>query len=258
MTVLVAPAFARRRLLALFAFQIELARTRETIREPHMGLIRLQWWRDALAEARAGAPRRHPVVLELAPSLVDGTLPLDDLTGLVDARERDIDDSPPESLAALESYASATSGALAILALRVLGETRADAAGAARAVGTAWALTGLLRAAPFHAAVRRCYLPADLIDAQNLDLESWFAGRAGAAAAPIVAAVAARAGTTLAQAAREAVPRNGFAAVAPAVLVPAHLRRLARAAHDVFDARFQRPLPSAALRLWLASWTGRW
>lgn len=255
---LVAPAPARRRLLALLAFNVEVARTRETIREPHMGLIRLQWWRDAVAEAQAGRPRRHPVVLELAPSIADGTLPLDSLIALIDARERDIDDALPESLSALENYARDTAGALARLILRVLGVDAIDAVHSAEAVGTAWALIGLLRAAAFHAVSRRCFLPADLVAKAAIDLESWFAGRTGQAAAPVVASIAGRARVLLDAAARRAVPRHGFAAVAPAVLIPIYLRRLARVDNDVFAPAFQDKLPSAALRLALARWLGRW
>lgn len=258
LTTLVAPASARRGLLALLAFNAELARTRETIREPHMGLIRLQWWRDALTEAQAGRPRRHPVVQEIAPLVAAGDLPLDALIALVDARERDIDDALPESLAVLEAYARDTAGALARLSLRVLDADSVDAARSAEAVGTAWALVGLLRAAAFHAVSRRCLLPADLVAEAGIDIELWFAGRAGQAAGPVVASIAGRAQALLDGAAHRAVPRRGFAAVAPAVLVPIHLRRLARVGNDVFAPGFQDGIPSAALRLALARWLGRW
>ena len=46
LTALFAPAVARDVLLALYAFNHELARAREVTREPHLALIRLQWWRE--------------------------------------------------------------------------------------------------------------------------------------------------------------------------------------------------------------------
>ena len=58
LAALLAPPAARDALLALAAFSSELARVpRARPREPAMGEIRLQWWRDALAApARARAP----------------------------------------------------------------------------------------------------------------------------------------------------------------------------------------------------------
>jgi len=40
----------------------------------------------------------------------------------------------------------------------------AGAAGTGTPSGSAWALTGLLRAVPFHARQRRLYLPADRLE----------------------------------------------------------------------------------------------
>ena len=62
-TALFAPAAHREALFALYAFNYEIARVREIVREPMLGRIRLQWWREAMAAAFAGGPvRRHEVV----------------------------------------------------------------------------------------------------------------------------------------------------------------------------------------------------
>ena len=60
---LFAPEPARTDLLALLAFNHELARTRSVTREPMLARIRLEWWREAVAEAAgAGKPRAQPIV----------------------------------------------------------------------------------------------------------------------------------------------------------------------------------------------------
>src|SRR5262249_59311777 len=69
LTALFAAAPARADLMALYAFNLEVAKTREVVREPMMGLMRLQWWRDALAEIYAGTERRHQVVQPLAAAI---------------------------------------------------------------------------------------------------------------------------------------------------------------------------------------------
>src|SRR5215469_14672661 len=66
-TALFAPEPHREDLFALYAFNYELAKVRESVREPMMGRVRLQWWRDTIAEIAAGqTPRRHEVAEPLA------------------------------------------------------------------------------------------------------------------------------------------------------------------------------------------------
>src|SRR5258708_29148912 len=63
LAALFAPEPARRALLALLAFDHELARTSTVTREPMLARIRLQWWREAVAEAPSIAkPRAQPIV----------------------------------------------------------------------------------------------------------------------------------------------------------------------------------------------------
>src|SRR5215471_2113760 len=69
LTALFAAPAARGDLMALYAFNLEVAKTRETVREPMMGLVRLQWWRDCIAEIYAGGARRHQVVQPLADTI---------------------------------------------------------------------------------------------------------------------------------------------------------------------------------------------
>lgn len=40
----------RKRLVALYAFNLELARVRSVVSEPGLGAIRFQWWRDVMEE----------------------------------------------------------------------------------------------------------------------------------------------------------------------------------------------------------------
>jgi len=56
---LFAPAEIRPYLFALYAFNHELARIGETVHEPMMGQIRLQWWREAIDGARRGQSGRR-------------------------------------------------------------------------------------------------------------------------------------------------------------------------------------------------------
>ena len=61
-----APAPRRAALYALYAFNLEVAKTAEVVSEELLGQIRLEWWREAIEECYDGEPRRHEVVEALA------------------------------------------------------------------------------------------------------------------------------------------------------------------------------------------------
>ncbi len=132
---------ARADVVALYAFNHELARASEVARDALMGEIRLTWWREAMEEIAAGkAHRRHPVVDVLAHSPID---PLA-LAAMAEARLADLDPKPFADESAVLDYVDATAGALMALAAR-----RLDAGAEprhTRAAARAWALTGLWRA----------------------------------------------------------------------------------------------------------------
>jgi phytoene synthase len=140
---LLAPPERRDALLALALLHHELARIPDIVSQPMAGMIRLQWWREALDELAAARPaRRHPVVEALAPPLAAGLVEPEALHGLIDAREAALERLPAE-LGALESYAATTSGALQSVVYGALGGRDPVEARAAALIGTAYGLARL-------------------------------------------------------------------------------------------------------------------
>ena len=130
LAVLFAPEPQRRDLLALLAFDHELARTRAVTREPMMAHIRLQWWREAAVEAAgSGAPRAQPIVESLSETMRRHGVAPGRLVAVIDAREEEIDG--PLDVMRLGH-------ALADLQLAVLKVDDADTQRAVHAVNTAW------------------------------------------------------------------------------------------------------------------------
>jgi phytoene synthase len=250
-TTLFAKGEARAGLVALYAFNVEIARVRETVSEAILGQIRLQWWREALAEiAAGGAVRKHPVVAALAAAKPDTGR----LVRLVDARERDLDETPFADLAELEAYARATSGELTQAAFALTGHGEHPAAAD---IGTAYGLAGLLRALPHFSRARRCILPDALVAQAGLTHERIHDGKAGEALAAAVEPVARRARDLLADARAAGVPKAAFAAALPARLATMWLDRLARHGHDAFAGGLQAPHPADIWRLFFANLLGR-
>jgi phytoene synthase len=136
-------AQARADVIALYAFNHELARVAETAREPLMGEIRLTWWLEAVDEIFAGKPvRRHPAVEALALTVGRRGLARAPLEAMIEARFTDFNPEVLNDDAALDSYIDATAGALMALALAV---TAGVEALSVRPAARAWGLAGLLR-----------------------------------------------------------------------------------------------------------------
>src|SRR5438105_3457597 len=90
LAALFAPEPKRRDVLALLAFDHELARTGTVTREPMMARLRLQWWREAVAEAAgSGTPRAQPVVESLSETVRRHGLSPQRLVALIDAHEEE-------------------------------------------------------------------------------------------------------------------------------------------------------------------------
>jgi len=255
-TALFAPADRREALFALYAFNYEIARIREAVREEMLGRIRLQWWREAVEAAYAGRPpRRHDTVEALGEAIDRYDLTQAHFETLIEAREADLAGTPPPTLAALEDYCEASSGRLVQLASEAL-DFRGEAASAVSCgVGIAYALAGLLRAMPYHAAEGRSYLPDEFaVDPADYRKRLPTTGLRRAVAA---IAGAAERHLTAARAHHRAIPRSARAAFRPATIASRYLRKLKRAENDPFNPVLSAPDPLQSWRLFAASLRGR-
>lgn len=144
LAVMAARPEARARLLPLYAFNLEVARAPWVTREPAIAEMRLQFWRDTLADE---APRAHEVAGPLFAVIRETGLDVSVLERLVDARLRDVSTEPFESGAAFESYIEDTSAGLFWAAAQSLGAPAPAEAGV-RALGWAAGLASYLRAVP--------------------------------------------------------------------------------------------------------------
>lgn len=247
---LFAAADRRDEVMALLLLNHELARIPDVVSQPLAGMIRYQWWRDSIEGAADGQPRAHPVVEALGRALRADRLDRQALLAMVDAREHDLERLAPGDPAALEAYAEATAGAVQAGTARLLG---ADAAGiaAARSVGTAWGLVGIVRATAGMARQGRSLLPASLTAAVGIEPNAMLAQENGAAVAGVLRGIGERAGSILDRP-RAPLPRHAVAAVLPALLARDYLGRIAAANFDpLAAAALTRPV-LAPLRLWRA------
>lgn len=131
-------ADARADVIALYAFDYELARAPRVASNALLGEMRLTWWREGLEEIFEGrAVRLHPAAQALAGAVTRRGLERALLETMIDARYRELDPAAMDEGEVLD-WARDTGGLCAQLAARVLDP--ATEAKMALAGGSAWAL----------------------------------------------------------------------------------------------------------------------
>ncbi|MGR3486226.1 MAG: phytoene/squalene synthase family protein [Paracoccaceae bacterium] len=122
LAAMAAPPNARGPLFTLYAYNLELARAPYVTSEPLIARMRLQWWRDMLAEAASGAPpRAHEVAEPLAALIAERDLDTAPLDAMAAARDWDVEGDGFADRAAFDAHIDATAGALMWVSARVLG-----------------------------------------------------------------------------------------------------------------------------------------
>jgi len=210
LTALFAPPARRDALLALYAFNHELARAREVVSEPPLALIRLEWWREVVE----GAARRHEVASPLTAAMDNGSLWRNDLLAMIAAREIEAEPSIA-TLADWRNYVRDVAGGVAVAAGRALGAADPELL---RPFGAAYGVAGVVRSMPTLAARGRCLLPEDLLHAHGLSAEAAIAAPTSPLVRKVLSVLVPEGQAQLARAATVRLPRSAVAAALPAVL----------------------------------------
>ena len=255
LTALFAPADRRESLFALYAFNLDVARVAESVTEPMMGHIRLQWWRDRIAEIYGGDPPKGADVAQaLCRAVRAHNLPRDPFDALLDAREQDLSPEPPPSLDDFEVYAECTSGELVSLALHTLGVADEAAHEAGQHIGMSWAIVGHLRAAAFHSRRGKVFLPADILDGgATEDLRNGRSSPALAAATQRLTELAEEHMTAARDLAPQ-VPNPALPALLLAPLTRAYLRRIHDQNDNLFSTKLEISKPRRQMLLAWSAW----
>lgn len=243
-------------LLALYAFNAETARVRDLVSDPLPGEVRLQWWRDLFEGVEHGTISGNPVAAALVETVSTFNLPVPALKAMLDARIFDLYDDPMPTMNDLEGYAGETASALIQLGSLVLNDGEdANTAAAAGHAGVAYALVGLMRALPWHAARRQMYLPADLLARHGVDVESVFRGEAtpelGAALSELRSH--ARHHLDRLRSMIDLVPAHVAPAFLPLALVEPFLKRMEKRDIDPLKTPVEIPQWRRQLILWRAA-----
>ncbi len=174
-----APKQAVGGLLAIYAFNNEIAKIKDHTSEPMAALVRLTWWREAIDEIYANKnPRKHQV-LEAIKELIQNTeIPRALFDKMLDARENDINRKTPEDIEELKKYIDASSVDLLLASLYALKiESNPIAREFSHYVGIAYAVVGIMRAMKWNAAKNYILFPRNMLEKHQLVAEDLVEGR---------------------------------------------------------------------------------
>jgi 15-cis-phytoene synthase len=230
---LFAPENKREALFALYAFDAEIDRIRDLVRDPLPGEIRLQWWRDVANGERDGEARGHLVASALLEAIAAHDLPRSAFDACCEARIFDFYHDVMPDQTALEAYLGATQSAVIQLAAMMLDKEAArhvsDAAGHA---GVALGLVKILRQLPLIRSRGQGFVPQTILAAAGMSNEAFLGGGDAAAGKRLCGALAALAESHLAkyQALAPSLPKPLRPAFLPAASISRRLRALGRQA----------------------------
>lgn len=259
LTLLFAPSKAREALAALYAFNLEIARTAEVVSEPMLGQIRLQWWRETIDGIYEGKVRSHYVSEPLARAIEESDLQRQTLERLIDGREMDLEGFTPQNLAELEDYLLETAVPLVESAGVIVDSVTGVNAEAAKAIATAYGLIGVVRSVPFHARNGRCLLPLELLRLEGLTKDNALKGETSDQLQAVSQILVAR-GEELLAGARSELSRLPKSARNPyflGTLAKLEAKRLRKVNYNPFDPWVLQASPARIWRLLWASISGR-
>lgn len=240
---------------ALQLFAQETARIRDLVNEPHLGLIRLQWWRDLVDAVYQGQEdhSENGTHREFCETIRTKHIDKDLFDRYLNARQFDLEDMAHDDIAALLRYLEATGGTIAQMkAIHLTGKESP----AADKVGTAQALCDLLRTLPYQARTGRCKIPTALLKKHALSLKEFQDFKPNEALNACVEELANEAQRLILVARTEKSTTN--AVLLGTVAMEDYLKRLEKVTYDPFNPNIGGGRLSRQVKLMIKAWRGRY
>ncbi|KEG20037.1 phytoene/squalene synthase family protein [Bartonella bacilliformis] len=171
-SVLFAPKRKRRALAALYAFNAEIARIRESVSDPLIGEMRLRWWYDSIANSTVPNDENNPILSDLLETIILFNLPKEAFLQYCDARIFDLYNNSITSIHDLESYCHKTASKILQLSCQILDfDSAKNFTDACEHGGVSQALSGILRLLSLMQSRYQCYFPSDMLRALGINRE---------------------------------------------------------------------------------------
>ncbi|WP_273718524.1 MULTISPECIES: phytoene/squalene synthase family protein [Bartonella] len=237
-SVLFAPKKKRKALAALYAFNAEISRIRESVHDPFIGEIRLRWWYDSIA-GEMQTSESNPILSDLLAAMTLFNLPKTAFLRYCDAQILDLYHNPIETLHDLEYYCGETASIILQLSCQILDpDVAQDFIDIYEHGGIAQGLSGVLRLLSFMQSRYHYYLPTDMLKALGVNREDLDSHRlSDQQKGQIVEAMVALSRDHYSKfyAYSRALPRTLKPAFLPLVIIPASLQKALQLGAAIFQ-----------------------
>ncbi|XP_029868740.1 NADH dehydrogenase (ubiquinone) complex I, assembly factor 6 isoform X1 [Aquila chrysaetos chrysaetos] len=253
---LLLPAESRTSAFALRAFNVELAQIKDSITQKTTGLMRMQFWREAVEDIFCDNPPHQPVATELWRAVKRHNLTKMWFMKIIDEREKNLDDRAYRNIQELETYAENTQSALLYLTLEVLGVRDIHADHAASHIGKAQGIVTCLRATPYHSTRQKVFLPMDICMLHGVSQEDFIRGKQEKNMRDVIYDVASQAHIHLehARSFSKKVPVKAYPAFFCTVALDDYLCNMRKVDFNIFHPSLQKKSTLLPLHLYIRSW----
>ncbi|WP_455474558.1 phytoene/squalene synthase family protein [Bartonella sp. B30(2025)] len=255
-SVLFAPKEKRRALAALYVFNAEISRIRESVSDPFIGEMRLRWWYDAIANDKMHNNISHPVLNDLFAAISSFNLSKTTFLHYCETQILDLYREPIETIHDLEIYWEKTESIILQLSCQVLDSDAAKKfTDACKHGGITQGLSSVLRLLSFMRARYQYYFPIDMLKAIGVGKEELEFDRiSNEQKRHIIDAMVALSRDHYRKFYEYSVtlPKTLKLAFLPLAIMPASLQKSARLGPAVFQERATLPL---LRRYWLMTKT---
>jgi len=239
---LMMPRHHRAAIWAVFAFDIEIAKTKYVVTEAAIGNIRLQWWRDAISEIYAGQkPRRHEVVEPLARAIEKYDLPQELFENAIKAREAEFAPDDIVSQKCFQNYCLQTSLPIDLIVMKILGQE----GDAYNTISQNFGMMRIVMTLPKQLSHGLLLLPIDLLKAHDLSCQKILDYRRYDELKAIVEDIV----ENYLVDDDKKISSKYYSKMSG--LVALYKNHIQKNHYDLFSENFQKPIPFKAVRLWI-------
>ena len=245
------PPERRRAITALYAFCREVDDVVDETSDPQLAGATLDWWRSEIANLRKGQPQ-HPVTRALLPHMEPYQITAERLNEIVDGMAMDLTQTRYLDFAGLERYCYLVAGVVGLLAAGIFGYRNARTLEYARALGTAFQLTNIIRDVGEDARKNRIYLPIEDLQKYNVTAADILHARPAERFSDLMQFQTRRAQSFYTRA-FDALPAEDRRAQRPGLIMAAIYRQLlAEIERDGFRVLTQRTSLTPLRKFWIA------
>ena len=245
------PAERRRAITAMYAFCREVDDVVDETTDPQVAQAKLAWWRGEVAALYDGRPS-HPVTRALQPHLDAFRIGRRQMEEVIDGMEMDLTQSRYLDYPGLAKYCYHVAGAVGLLAAGIFGYSNPRTLEYAKALGTAFQLTNIIRDVGEDARKNRIYLPMDELKRFGVPAADILNARYSEGFTKLMQFQAARAREKYAEAFAALPPEDRRAQRAGLIMAAIYRTTLEEVERDGFKVLTQRTSLTPIRKLWIA------